>query len=159
MNFFFRNKDIDEDPHGDNVREKLGFCSGHHVHRHRSSRHSDCKNTRLCHARSRVPYTPNKTRVYTFCKSYGFEDVNAIPQHRVTGNSLATTVLLDCTLALRTFLGVALDPIRRFAVVATFLEPHLGDVAHHWSMIALDWASKTELVFLALEAESKLLAP
>lgn len=57
-----------------------------------------------------------------------------------------------------TLLRVALDPIGRLAVVAALLQPHLRDVTHDWSMIALHGATKAEQVLLALEAHASLLA-
>ena len=61
-------------------------------------------------------------------------------------NVLATSVLLNRTLAFSAFFGVALDPVRGFAVVSTLPEPHLRHTTYHGSVVALDRASKTELV-------------
>lgn len=63
-----------------------------------------------------------------------------------TDNSLAAAILLNGTLALGTFLGVALDPVRRLAVVVTFLEPHLSDHAYDRSMSTCLTTSKAPLV-------------
>jgi len=62
-------------------------------------------------------------------------------------NLLATTVLLDSTLTLATFLGIAFDPVCRFAIIAALLQPHPCDSTQHRSMVAIDVATKAELVF------------
>ena len=59
---------------------------------------------------------------------------------------LASTVLLDGTLAFTTLLGIALDPVRGFTIVLAFLQPHLGDRTDNRSVIRIDRASETELV-------------
>jgi len=60
---------------------------------------------------------------------------------------LATTILLDSTLAFATFLGIAFDPVCRFAIIAALLQPHLCDSTQNRSMVAVDVATKAELVF------------
>lgn len=60
---------------------------------------------------------------------------------------LATTILLDSTLTFATFLGIAFDPVCRFTVITALLQPHLCDCTQHRSMVAVDVATKAELVF------------
>jgi hypothetical protein len=37
--------------------------------------------------------------------------------------TLATTILLDCTLAFRTLLGISFNPVCSFTVILAFLQP------------------------------------
>jgi hypothetical protein len=60
---------------------------------------------------------------------------------------LATTILLDGTLTFATFLGIAFDPVCRFAIIAALLQPHPCDSTQYRSMVAVDVATKAELVF------------
>jgi len=59
---------------------------------------------------------------------------------------VASSVLLNRTLALATLLRVALDPIRSLAVVLALLKPHLCDAAHHRAVISVDVTAEAELV-------------
>ena len=61
-------------------------------------------------------------------------------------DALAAAVLLYSALALAALLRVALDPIRRFAVVLALLQPHLRHVAYHRAVVRIDVAAKAELV-------------
>jgi hypothetical protein len=49
------------------------------------------------------------------------------PYERMEKDLLATTILLDSTLTFATFLGIAFDPVCRFAIIAALLQPHLCD--------------------------------
>ena len=62
---------------------------------------------------------------------------------------LATSVLLDGALALAALLRVALDPVRRLAVIAAFLQPELCHGANEWPVVAVDCASEAERVISA----------
>lgn len=61
-------------------------------------------------------------------------------------HSLASSILLDRTLALATLLRITFDPIRRLAIILTLLQPHLGNTANHRSVIGIDRAPEAELV-------------
>ena len=63
-------------------------------------------------------------------------------------DSLSSTILLNGTLALRTFFGISLDPVGSLTVVLTFLQPKLCDGANDRSMIGVHGASKAERVAL-----------
>lgn len=60
---------------------------------------------------------------------------------------VATSVLLDRTLTMTTFLSIALDPISSLAVISTFLQPHPRNRADYGAVVALDRTSKTKPVW------------
>ena len=59
---------------------------------------------------------------------------------------VAAPVLLDRALALAALLRVALDPVRRLAVVAALLQPHLRDRTHDRPMVRVNRAAEAENV-------------
>ena len=61
-------------------------------------------------------------------------------------DSLASAVLLNGTLALRTFFGIGLNPVGSLTVVLAFLQPKFCDRADDGSMIGVNGASKAECV-------------
>ena len=61
-------------------------------------------------------------------------------------NILAPPILLNRTLALRTLLGITLDPIRSLTIILTLLQPHLGHRTDHRPMIRVNITAKAELV-------------
>ena len=67
-------------------------------------------------------------------------------------HALASTVLLNCTLALAALLRVTLDPVGSLTIVLTLLEPHLSHATHHRSMIIVDITAEAELVGIRCSA-------
>jgi len=61
---------------------------------------------------------------------------------------VAPAVLLNGTLALRTFFGVSLDPVGSLTVVLAFLKPIFCDGADDGSMIRVNGAPEAECVAL-----------
>jgi len=59
---------------------------------------------------------------------------------------LAATILLNGALTFATLLRIAFDPVCRLAVITALLQPHPGDSTQYRSMVAVDVATKTELV-------------
>jgi len=76
-------------------------------------------------------------------------------QKPVAQHSLAPPILLNRTHTHTTLLGIALDPIRRLAVVPTLLEPHSCGPTHNWPVIALNGTPKAEFVLLASNAKAR----
>lgn len=58
--------------------------------------------------------------------------------------SLAASVLFDGTLTFAALLGVALDPVCRFAVVLALFDPELGNLANEGSVIAIECTAKAK---------------
>ena len=67
---------------------------------------------------------------------------------------LASSVLLNRTLTLRTLLRVTLYPVGCLTVVTALLEPHPRDSTHNRPVVILNRASKTKLVLFPSETET-----
>jgi len=61
-------------------------------------------------------------------------------------DSLASAVLLNGALALRTFFGISLDPVGSLAVVLTLLQPKFCDGTDDGTMIGVNRTSKAKCV-------------
>src|SRR5262245_54016248 len=115
-----------------NVPEKLDYAFGHRAHPRSPSRRTDCRSTTTCRAQTTALDERNRyitlvlaTSKYPRRSRLTHADPAELVLALLARHVVAAAVLLDRALALAALLRVALDPVRRLAVVPALLQPHL----------------------------------